>query len=91
MTSIGSITTIIGPLIFTQAFGYFTSPSAPAAFAGAPYALASCFLVGALIVFLMKIPSSRAVAPQGTETAEPVTVAAPEAAEAVERSRVHGN
>ncbi len=29
LTSLSSITTIIGPLIFTQLFGYFTKPDAP--------------------------------------------------------------
>jgi DHA1 family tetracycline resistance protein-like MFS transporter len=91
LTSIGSITTIIGPLIFTQAFGYFTSPAAPVAFAGAPYALASCFLVGALIVFFLKIPRSRAVGPQGAENVGPADAVAPDEPEAMERPRLHGN
>lgn len=91
LTSIGSITTIIGPLIFTQAFGYFTSPAAPIAFAGAPYALASCFLVGALIVFFLKIPRSRAVGPQGAENVGPADAVAPDEPEAMQRPRLHGN
>ncbi|WP_376742115.1 MFS transporter [Ensifer canadensis] len=69
LTSIGSITTIIGPLIFTQIFGYFTSPTTTVSFSGAPYALASCFVVGALAVFWLKAPKRLAVAAEHIEPA----------------------
>ncbi|MXN49897.1 MFS transporter [Shinella sp. AETb1-6] len=52
LTSISSITTVIGPLLFTQAFSYFTGPKAPVTFAGAPYALAAAILFIGLIVFI---------------------------------------
>ncbi|MBP1882005.1 TCR/Tet family MFS transporter [Sinorhizobium mexicanum] len=55
LTSISSITTIIGPLIFTQIFGHFTSPAAHFSFSGAPYALASCLIVAGLAVFLLRV------------------------------------
>lgn len=55
LTSISSITTIVGPLIFTQIFGYFTSPAAAYAFSGAPYILASCLIVAGLGVFLLRV------------------------------------
>lgn len=55
LTSLSSITTIIGPLIFTQLFGYFTSPAAPLTFAGAPYLLAAVFILIAALVFLLKV------------------------------------
>ena len=45
LTSLSSITTIIGPLIFTQMFGYFTRPEAPITFAGAPYLAAALFIL----------------------------------------------
>ncbi|WFR99621.1 TCR/Tet family MFS transporter [Rhizobium tumorigenes] len=57
MSSLSSLTTIIGPLIFTQLFGWFTGPSAPIVFAGAPYALASVFLLVALVVFVVRVRS----------------------------------
>ncbi|OOG67273.1 tetracycline resistance MFS efflux pump [Sinorhizobium sp. A49] len=71
LTSIGSITTIIGPLIFTQIFGYFTSPTTAVTFSGAPYALASCFVVGAILVFWFKVPKRLAVPAEDIEPAEP--------------------
>ncbi|WP_431319906.1 TCR/Tet family MFS transporter [Rhizobium sp. YTU87027] len=55
LTSLSSITTIVGPLIFTQMFGYFTGPEAPVRFAGAPYLLAAIIILIAAIVFLAKV------------------------------------
>ena len=49
LTSVSSITTIIGPLIFTQLFAIFTGKNAPFVFAGMPYA------VGAGLVFLVLV------------------------------------
>ena len=62
LTSISSITTIIGPLIFTQMFGYFTKPDAPITFAGAPYLLAAVFIFVAAVVFLTRVTTSKAPA-----------------------------
>lgn len=53
--SISSLTTIVGPLIFTQTFSIFTGPSAPVNFAGAPYLLAAGFAVMALIIYLARV------------------------------------
>ncbi|MHC2296866.1 TCR/Tet family MFS transporter [Rhizobium mongolense] len=55
LTSLSSITTIAGPLIFTQMFGYFTGPDAPVTFAGAPYLLAAFFILSAALVFLARV------------------------------------
>ncbi|MBB2971181.1 TCR/Tet family MFS transporter [Mesorhizobium sp. RMAD-H1] len=55
LTSLSSITTIIGPLIFTQMFGFFTGPSAPVTFAGAPFAVAAVFVFVGLLVFVFKV------------------------------------
>jgi len=62
LTSISSITTIIGPLIFTQMFGYFTKPDAPITFAGAPYLLAAFFIMVAAVVFLTRVRIAKAPA-----------------------------
>jgi MFS transporter, DHA1 family, tetracycline resistance protein len=62
LTSISSITTIIGPLIFTQMFGYFTKSDAPVIFAGAPYLLAALFIFIAAVVFLRRVTVSKASA-----------------------------
>ncbi|QRM44887.1 TCR/Tet family MFS transporter [Rhizobium sp. BG4] len=65
LTSLSSLTTIIGPVIFTQLFGYFTKPDAPVTFAGAPYLMAAFFiLVAALVLFAKVRPAKQ------SETAE---------------------
>jgi DHA1 family tetracycline resistance protein-like MFS transporter len=68
LTSISSITTIIGPLIFTQVFSHFTGPQAPVVFAGAPYALAAVILLLALAIFTLKL---RGAGAGPTESLEP--------------------
>jgi DHA1 family tetracycline resistance protein-like MFS transporter len=55
MSSLSSLTTIIGPLVFTQLFGWFTGPSAPVTFAGMPYAASAIFILVALGVFITKL------------------------------------
>ena len=65
MFPLSSLTTIIGPVIFTQLFGYFTKPDAPVTFAGAPYLMAAFFiLVAALVLFAKVRPAKQ------NETAE---------------------
>jgi len=44
LTGLMSVTTIIGPLLMTYLFSYFTSAKAPLIFPGAP------FLMGALLL-----------------------------------------
>ena len=55
MTSLFSITNIIGPLIFTQIFAIFTAPGASINFSGAPYVLGGIFVLIALIVFVLRV------------------------------------
>lgn len=55
LTSMFSITNIIGPLIFTQMFAVFTAPGAPLTFSGAPYLLGGIFLMIALLVFIFRV------------------------------------
>lgn len=55
MTSIFSITSIITPLLYTGIFAWFTGPSAPVTFAGAPYVLGGVFLTLSLVVFVAKV------------------------------------
>lgn len=70
LSSLSSITTIIGPLIFTQMFGFFTGPMAPFSFAGAPYALAAVILLSGVAVFVLKVRSRPG---EGAEAAEATT------------------
>lgn len=55
MTSMTSLTTIIGPAIFTQLFSRFTGEGAIVEFAGAPYLMAAIFMGFAAIVFVARI------------------------------------
>jgi DHA1 family tetracycline resistance protein-like MFS transporter len=45
LTSLISVTSIIGPVVMTNLFAYFTSTKAPFKFAGAPFVLGSLLLV----------------------------------------------
>ena len=64
MSSLFSITSIITPLLYTGIFAWFTGPSAPVNFAGAPFALGGVFLALSLLVFVLKVekPAKRAAA-----------------------------
>lgn len=44
LTSIMSLTSIIGPVVMTSLFSYFTQPTAPFHFAGAPFLLGSILM-----------------------------------------------
>jgi len=55
ITSVFSITTIVTPLIYTGMFSWFTGPSAPLVFAGAPYVLGGVFMTLSLLVFVWKV------------------------------------
>ena len=71
LTSVSSITTIVGPLIFTQVFSHFTGPQAPAVFAGAPFAVAALILFVGLAIFVVKLRGAGA-GPSGRLAAERV-------------------
>jgi len=50
LTSLASLSTIIGPVIMTWSFSYFTKPGAPFQFPGAPFVIgAFCMLLSALL------------------------------------------
>ncbi|MFD1882392.1 TCR/Tet family MFS transporter [Paracoccus pacificus] len=55
MTSLSSLTTIIGPLLFTQAFFRFSGPEAVAEFPGAPFVLAALFMLIAIVIFARRV------------------------------------
>jgi MFS transporter, DHA1 family, tetracycline resistance protein len=61
LTSLMSATSIIGPLIMTNLFAYFTSPGAPVHFAGAP------FLLGSLLMGISSYMAYRTLHPQRAE------------------------
>jgi DHA1 family tetracycline resistance protein-like MFS transporter len=53
LTSMISLTSIIGPLVMTNLFAYFTRPGAPVHFSGAPFLLGSVLLLASAIVAFM--------------------------------------
>jgi DHA1 family tetracycline resistance protein-like MFS transporter len=55
LTSIQSLTGIVGPLIATWVFGYFTSPTAPIQMPAAPFAL------GAVLIAVSALVASKAM------------------------------
>ncbi len=53
--SLTSITAIIGPVLFLYLFRYFTAPTAPVVFAGAPFIMSAILILLAVIVFVAKV------------------------------------
>ncbi len=49
LTSIMSVTNIIGPVLMTNLFSYFTKPGAPVHFAGAAFFLGGIFMLASLV------------------------------------------
>lgn len=49
LTSLMSLTSIVGPVLMTSIFSYFTSPKAPVYFPGAPFVLGAALLLAASI------------------------------------------
>lgn len=62
LTSIMSIVSIAAPLLYSSIFAWFTGPSAPIVFGGAPYLLGGIFLALALIVFVTRVRRPAAAA-----------------------------
>jgi len=52
LTSVGAVSTIIGPLLMTGIFGYFASKHAPIYFPGAPFALAGVLDILSILILL---------------------------------------
>ena len=63
MGSLMSLTGIVGPLLLTQLFGYFTSAAAPLHFAGAPFFASGTFMLIALMLLFGQRASAQARAP----------------------------
>jgi DHA1 family tetracycline resistance protein-like MFS transporter len=84
LASVYGLTTIIGPLVMTQLFGFFTSPAAPIYFPGAAFVFAAALTLGCALVF---VPATRGAATAPVELIEPAShpAAAPAPEAAVER------
>jgi DHA1 family tetracycline resistance protein-like MFS transporter len=55
LTSLMSLTSIVGPLLMTNLFAYFTSSGAPILFPGAP------FLMGAILMLISAVLAYRSL------------------------------
>ena len=55
MASISSIAMIVGPLLLTQTFTYFTSDSAPVYLPGSAFWVAAILTIAALIIFFQQV------------------------------------
>jgi MFS transporter, DHA1 family, tetracycline resistance protein len=62
LTSMISATSIIGPLVMTNLFAYFTKPGAPIHFSGAPFLLGSILLMGSAVVAYNVLRKEKVVA-----------------------------
>lgn len=58
LTSLMSATSIIGPLIMTNLFYYFTQKSAPVHFPGAPFLLGAVLILFSLIIAYRSLKSN---------------------------------
>lgn len=61
LTSLMSATSIIGPLIMTNLFAYFTKVNTPVHFAGAPFLLGSALMLGSAIIAYVTLKGRRAL------------------------------
>ena len=63
--SVGSIAAIVGPLMMTQSFSYFTGDSAPFYFPGIAFTIAGALAITAVIIFAinLKVADLRPVPP----------------------------
>ncbi|MGL4543545.1 MAG: MFS transporter, partial [Polymorphobacter sp.] len=52
VASLFSLATIIGPLVMTQAFAYFTAPAAPFQLPGAAFVMAALLTAAMLLLFV---------------------------------------
>ncbi|TIR68062.1 MAG: tetracycline resistance MFS efflux pump, partial [Mesorhizobium sp.] len=67
---------VITPLLYTAIFSWFTGPSAPIEFGGAPYVLGAVFLTLAVIVFVTKVAKPTPKEVERMQAQEAVTDAA---------------
>jgi DHA1 family tetracycline resistance protein-like MFS transporter len=62
LNSLSSITSIVGPFLFSYLFSTFTEPAAPVQFPGAPYAAAAIMTLAGLAIFVLRVRQRAAIA-----------------------------
>jgi DHA1 family tetracycline resistance protein-like MFS transporter len=63
LTSMISLTSIIGPLVMTNLFAYFTRPGASVHFSGAPFLLGSILLMISAVVAYLVLKTEKELIP----------------------------
>lgn len=63
LTSLMSLTSIFGPLIMNNLFYYFTKPTAPVYFPGAPFLLGAILMLGSAIIAYYVLRQEKKVVP----------------------------
>ncbi len=61
LTSLMSLTSIIGPLLMSYLFSYFTKPDAPVKFAGAPFLLGAVLMLGSAVIAYFTLHTKKEV------------------------------
>ncbi len=59
LTSLVSLTGVVGPLLMTHLFAYFTAPGAPAQFPGAPFALGAVLTLASAVLAVRTLRRTR--------------------------------
>src|SRR4029450_1403795 len=59
ITSVQSVSQLVGPFLFTLTFAYFIGPQAPVKLPGAPFLLASALLVLAMVIAARTLAATR--------------------------------
>jgi DHA1 family tetracycline resistance protein-like MFS transporter len=62
LTSLSSVSSIIGPLLFSYVFATFSGPGATVHFPGAPYFVAALMTSLGLAIFILRVPHWRGTA-----------------------------
>lgn len=59
LTSLSSVTSIVGPLLFSYVFATFSGPGATTHFPGAPYFVAALMTALGMAIFILRVPHWR--------------------------------
>lgn len=73
LTSMMSVTTIIGPVVMTMLFAYATSDAAPFKFAGAPFLVGALMVIVGLFIALKALKMYKAKQEEGQKAADSET------------------
>jgi DHA1 family tetracycline resistance protein-like MFS transporter len=61
LTSLMSVTSIIGPLVMSYLFSYFTRPNAPIRFPGAPFLFGAVLMIGSTVIAYLTLRGRKVI------------------------------